>query len=212
MGLHPRLHETLLRHGRSEWQQPLHAPTRHAFEQLRIMLADNPTLILLDSGCGTGESTLRLAALHPAHCVIGVDQSAVRLARLAAKGIARYGNAVLLRAELSSFWRLFVAAGWRAERHYLLYPNPWPKAAHLARRWHGHPVFPTLLGTARSFELRSNWQVYAEEFAFALNLLGGSPASVEAFVCEQPLTPFERKYCASGHALWRVRTHPGVTR
>ena len=54
-------------------------------------------------------------------------------------------NAVLIRADLVDFWRLLADNGVRLARHYNLYPNPWPKIGHLARRWHGHPVFPALL-------------------------------------------------------------------
>jgi len=202
--VHPRLEETLRRHFDNPWQQPLHAPTQRAFALLQTMLGDAPGPIILDSGCGTGASTLRLAELHPGHCVIGVDQSAARLRRLAPDGIAQIGNAVVLRAELASFWRLFVDAGLSTQCHYLLYPNPWPKAAHLGRRWQGHPVFPTLMRTAQGFELRSNWRVYVEEFACALRFAGHAPAGVEALPIEEPLTPFERKYRHSGHGLWRV--------
>jgi tRNA (guanine-N7-)-methyltransferase len=204
--LHPRLHETLRRHFDNPWQQPLHAATQHAFALLQVMLGDVPPPLILDSGCGTAVSTLRLAELHPGHCVVGVDQSAVRLQRLAPEGIAQIGNAIIVRAELASFWRLFVAAGMQAERHYLLYPNPWPKAAHLARRWQGHPVFPTLMRSAQQFELRSNWRVYVEEFAYALRFAGHLHAEAETLQPDAPLTPFERKYRGSGHALWRVVT------
>jgi tRNA G46 methylase TrmB len=204
--VHPRLQETVRRHFDNPWQQPLHAPTQHAFSQLQSMLGNTPLPLMLDSGCGTAASTLHLAELHPGHCVIGVDQSAARLRRLAPDGIAAIGNAIILRAELASFWRLFVEAGMQAERHYLLYPNPWPKAVHLGRRWQGHPVFPTLMRTARQFELRSNWRVYVEEFAFALRFTGHAQAAVETLHIDLPLTPFERKYWDSGHGLWRVQT------
>lgn len=204
--IHPRLQETLRRHFDNLWQQPLHAPTQHAFSLLQAMLGDAQSPLILDSGCGSGASTLRLAELHPGHCVIGVDQSAVRLRRLAPEGIAVIGNAIVLRAELASFWRLFVDAGMQAERHHLLYPNPWPKAAHLGRRWQGHPGFPTLMRSAQQFELRSNWRVYVEEFAFALRFAGHARAEVDTLQIEVPLTPFERKYRDSGHGLWRVAT------
>jgi hypothetical protein len=51
-------------------------------------------------------------------------------------------------------------------------------------------------------ECRSNWRIYIDEFAEALRLLGVA-ATVEAWRPEQAITPFERKYAASGHALWR---------
>jgi len=203
---HPRLQAVLERHRDSIWQAPVHAPTRKAFDRLRRELAAEPRSIVLDSGCGTGQSTMSLATHHPDDWVVGVDQSAARLSRLAPTGYARQGNAFFVRAELASFWRLFVDAGFSAQRHFLLYPNPWPKAAQLGRRWHGHPVFPTLMRSAATFELRSNWRVYAEEFAHALQFAGHAEASVAAFEAHEPLSPFERKYRDSGHALWRVTT------
>ena len=112
------------------------------------------------------------------------------------------GNAILLRCELVDFWQLAAAAGLRCERQYLLYPNPWPKPDQFMRRWHAHPVLPSLLALGGAIELRTNWRVYAEEFAEALRL-AGREACVEEFVADDPLTPFERKYADSGHALWR---------
>jgi hypothetical protein len=49
---------------------------------------------------------------------------------------------VFVRADLVDYWRLLAEAGIGLARHYILYPNPWPKIGHLARRWHAHPVFP----------------------------------------------------------------------
>jgi tRNA (guanine-N7-)-methyltransferase len=116
----------------------------------------------------------------------------------------RPANAVLLHCELVDFWQLAAAAGLRCERQFLLYPNPWPKAEHLMRRWHAHPVFPAILALGGAIELRTNWNVYAEEFAAALRLAGIDP-QVELFKPPSPLTPFERKYLLSGHSLWRCR-------
>ena len=62
----------------------------------------------------------------------------------------------------------FLAPAARADiclaRHYVLYPNPWPKIGHLARRWHGHAVFPDLLALGGVFECRSNWRIYIEKW------------------------------------------------
>jgi tRNA G46 methylase TrmB len=100
--------------------------------------------------------------------------------------------------------RLLRDAGIHLARHYLLYPNPWPKIGHLARRWHAHPVFPALLELGGVLECRSNWRIYIEEFCLAVNALRGCRARCEPFVPVSPLTPFERKYHASGHALYRA--------
>ena len=95
-------------------------------------------------------------------------------------------------------------AGLRLARHYVLYPNPWPKIGHLGRRWHAHPVFPWIPRLGGVLECRSNWLVYIEEFALALEVAIGRPVAWEAFSAEVPLTPFERKYRDSGQTLYRL--------
>ena len=204
-GIHPRLAPLLERHAATQWSQPLHQPTCRAFDELlRLLPAQQPPLIL-DSGCGTGESTRRLADLFPDSLVIGIDKSADRLSRLAAPRLPwRESNALWLRAELATFWRLALAAGWRLERHYLFYPNPWPKPGQLQRRWHAHPVFPGLLKLDGRLEMRTNWKIYAEEFAFALSRLTGAAVTPQPVEEGKGISPFERKYRASGHDLYSV--------
>jgi tRNA (guanine-N7-)-methyltransferase len=166
--------------------------------------------LILDACCGAGESSLILAARFPDHYVIGIDQSEVRLwRRLVAQAApsAPPGwppNVGFARADMVDYARLLRDAGVRLARHYLLYPNPWPKIGHLSRRWPAHPVFPALLELGGVLECRSNWRIYVEEFCFAVNALSGREARCEPFVPVSPLTPFERKYHASGHTLYRA--------
>lgn len=209
---HHALHSRLSRMLASSWRQPLANHTIATFARIEreylSRLPDSPGGLILDSGCGVGLSTRQLAAEYPDAVVIGIDRSDARLAR-------DHGplpdNAMLVRADLGDFWRLAHAAGWAPVRHYLLYPNPYPKAGHLKRRWQGHPVFPTLIALGGRIELRSNWSVYVEEFASAMAFVAQTPqVAVEQFVPESTfLTPFERKYHLSGQALWRcVETLP----
>ncbi|TDO07663.1 MULTISPECIES: tRNA (guanine(46)-N(7))-methyltransferase TrmB [Halomonas] len=184
-------------------RKPLAAHTREAFaraQQWRHRRGAAP--LILDAGCGVGLSTRRLAAQHPAAAVIGVDRSADRLSRDHGR---LPDNALLVRAELVDFWRLALAEGWRPAQHYLLYPNPYPKAAHLKMRWQGHPVLPVILALGGRLELRSNWRLYVEEFALAVTQATGVAAEAQPFAPgEACLTPFEHKYHASGQALWRL--------
>jgi tRNA (guanine-N7-)-methyltransferase len=197
--LHPRLDSVVRRHLHASWQQPIRSHTRAAFEALAERVAKASTVIL-DSGCGTGHSTARLAALHPGALVLGIDKSQHRLAR----SPQMPGNALMVRADLADFWRLARAAGWRPAQHYLFYPNPWPKPGQLQRRWHGHPVFPDLLGLGGRLELRTNFELYALEFARALQIAGVATVEVVSFQAGEPVSPFERKYAASGHDLYRL--------
>ena len=109
-----------------------------------------------------------------------------------------------MRADLVDYWRLMLDARIRLARHYLLYPNPWPKIGHLSRRWHGHPVFPAMLALGGVLECRSNWKIYVDEFCCAVERLTAQPIVCEPYSPEIVLTPFERKYLNSGHALYRA--------
>lgn len=201
-GPHPRLDEVVRRHLETRWQKPVHAHTRRAFEAITPEVKSHCGPLVLDSGCGTGVSTAALARYHEDALVLGVDKSAARLD----KARALPDNARLVRAELADFWRLARADGWRLAGHYLLYPNPWPKSEHLMRRWHAHPVFPDLLALGGRLELRTNWRIYVEEFARALALAGQVPGRVRRLQGDAPITPFERKYAASGHLLYAIST------
>ena len=74
----------------------------------------------------------------------------------------------------------------------------------MGRRWHAHPVFPWIPRLGGVLECRSNWLVYIEEFALALEVAIGRTVAWEAFSAEVPLTPFERKYRDSGQTLYRL--------
>jgi tRNA (guanine-N7-)-methyltransferase len=203
--VHPRLETVVDVHLAEPSRDPVHPPTVEAFEALGALGVTGREKLVLDSGCGTGDSTRQLAGMLPDCLVIGVDKSLARLSRTGARSYPhREGNALWLRAELASFWRLARADGWRLHRHYLLYPNPWPKPGQLRRRWHAHPVFPDLLGLGGRLEMRCNWDIYALEFALAAGRVLGRevcPGSVEE---SGLVSPFERKYRASGHPLYSV--------
>lgn len=209
--VHPNLLKVVRRHQQTSWQQQPHQPTLLAFRQLEELLeSDVSRPMILDSGCGTGQSTLSIAAAHPESLVIGIDQSAKRLQRTGANCFPyQQGNAIWIRAELASFWWLAHQAGWKLSRHYLLYPNPWPKPSQLRRRWHGHPVFPTMLSLGGVLELRCNWEVYAQEFALALREISGNPAAVNKLQQDAVSSPFEEKYRNSELPLFQVKTDLG---
>jgi len=157
-----------------------------------------------------------LAAVFLDHWIIGVDKSESRITRERPKKQSgeRPGalpdNLILMRADLNDFYRLAAAAGWRLMRHYILYPNPWPKSVHFKRRWHGSPVFRHMLQLGGVMELRSNWKLYLEEFAAALRV-AGHESKIGTFDAAEPITPFERKYRDSGQDLWQLTAELSVS-
>ena len=207
-GIHEHLATLLDRHAGAPFRKPYADYNRAAFAEsfARWQQTAPGAPLILDACCGVGESSIALAHAFPDHYVIGVDQSASRLSRKSAgkgDGDTLPPNLDLVRADLVDYWRLMCDAGIRLARHYLLYPNPWPKIGHLSRRWHGHPVFPAMLELGGVLECRSNWKIYVDEFCFAVEHLTGKRVVSESYVPERVLTPFERKYLSSGHALYR---------
>ena len=216
--------------------RPIADHTRLAFADAEQFIADfyskgqaqsAPHPVILDSGCGTGESTFHLAQQFPDYPVIGIDKSAVRLNKANKNGDLPQPmpqNAFYVRAELIDFWRLALEKAttgqWTIPYHALYYPNPWPKQSEAGRRFHLHPIFPTLMQLSQTTELRTNWNIYAQEFTLAVRILQKTPVrdcfpssrvamtiNCEAFEPEQPITAFERKYKNARQQLWRVIIH-----
>ena len=200
--------------------RPVADHTRAAFEESQKFIEDfyttgsangdapghTATQVVLDSGCGTGESTLHLARKFQGMPVVGIDKSAARLSRAASEAPP---NAFWVRAELLDFWRLALekvrTGEWEIPYHAVYYPNPWPKQSEATRRFHLHPIFPTLMRLARVTELRTNWEIYAREFAEAVRVLNiGMTADCVPFDAQEPQTAFERKYKEARQQLWRV--------
>ncbi len=206
-GIHDQLSTLISRHANTHFKKPIAEVNQLAFARsIAAWRSAGSAPLIIDAGCGVGLSTWRLAQAHTACFVIGIDQSADRLGRQTGWSGDSPTNCILVRADLVDYWRLLLAAGIRPQQHYLLYPNPWPKKPQLARRWHGHAIFPTIVALGGVIECRSNWKIYIDEFAAALQQLTGMPVTSESYLPDDnALTPFEEKYRASGHALWRCR-------
>ena len=158
--------------------------------------------VILDSCCGVGQSTRLLAERNPDALVIGIDKSAHRINRNVEQTYDG-DNYHLIRADLNDFYRLVKTANWPVKKHYILYPNPWPKSKHVQRRWHGSAVFPTLISIGNQIILRSNWRLYLEEFQLAADI-AGLVGNIMEVSDNEPLTPFEAKYQASGQQCWQL--------
>jgi tRNA G46 methylase TrmB len=205
-GVHNDLDKVVRKHLASVWQAPIADHDRAAFEQASAWRGDggHDRALMLDSGCGTGRSSVLLAHANPDALVIGVDQSANRLERGGRRWLQPPDNLLFLRADCTGLWRLMQQANWQLARHQILYPNPWPKSAHLKRRWQGHPVWPSVLALGGELELRSNWPVYLEEVQATLAI-----SEIDAVLAPlagdgEAATDFEEKYLASGQAIWQL--------
>ena len=203
------LEKIVLKYFQTTYQRPYAVHTIEAFKQAINFIQTFTQPVILDSGCGCGESSFVLAAKYPNHPVIGIDKSICRLSKTQKKN--QPANLLFLQAELLDFWRLALAEKLDVFFHALYYPNPWPKESQVGRRFHGHPIFPTLLQLCPNIELRTNWKIYAEEFLEASRvgfqyLQMNITPFLEEWIPKKPETAFERKYYESGQTLYRVKT------
>lgn len=198
---HKNLAKLVNRYQRSSIQDTI---PKHAYDTFAIannFIANSD--VILDSGCGTGESSYRLARQFPNIKILGIDKSSARLQRTYIHGETP-DNLLFVRADCIHFWRLIKQAHWNIQRHYLFYPNPWPKPGHLQRRWHAHPVFPVLISLGGVLIMRTNWGIYAQEFAQALEIILQQRINIQELQIDEAFTPFERKYMASNHCLFEI--------
>lgn len=204
-GPNKRLNGLILVHRDSHYQRPVSKHNLAVFQKIESIREHMGLPIVLDSGCGNGESSVRLAQANTQHLVIGIDKSEKRLGRFPlSSNLYQHRNLILVRADLVDLWRLAAEAGWQLDKHFLLYPNPWPKQKHLKRRWYAHPVFPSLIHLGGVLEVRTNWAIYIDEFSLALRPYGIRTAISRLNRPDVAISPFEHKYHSSGHALYRL--------
>jgi SAM-dependent methyltransferase len=237
---------------------PIADHNQEAFSKLKSIIPPNATLIL-DSGCGTGLSTRRIAASlwnngtsSDANntWVLGVDRSLIRLERNSGfreqqqqqqdqakrneesekkdqksdipwtnnhdvneKGEYHeddvFGRVLWMRMECVDLWRLILqynrqeenpaAHHWNIQTHYLLYPNPYPKAKRWKSRWYGHPSFPLLLQLGGDIVIRSNWETYLNEFAQAVLFADEAWTATSSSSGTTTTTNWARPYVKAAH-------------
>ena len=208
--LHPHLDDMAKKHMDHEYQRPFHAVSVDAFKRFYAYALKLDRPIILDAGCGTGVSTVHLARLYPDHLVVGVDRSLSRLSKSSFSFEAGeddlHKRVYFLRADLVDVYQMLLIDPLPIEKHYLFYPNPYPKAKHMKRRWHGHPIFPQLLQIAPYHELRSNWLLYLKECAYVVAIIEPKTAcSLDVLSKHKAaISRFEHKYQQCNAPCYRL--------
>jgi tRNA (guanine-N7-)-methyltransferase len=211
--IHEKLDQIVHKHMMSDYQLFISQRQNTIFEQAMGLIATKTyTGLIMDSGCGTGTSTRLLAQKFPQHFVIGVDKSSHRLSKH--PGITNHkaihlvaDNAMLIQADLITFWYLAAQSGLTFDHHCIYYPNPWPKAKHLKRRFHGHPVFPYLVKICPVLTIRSNWLIYLKEMQHALQICNIPATILTITPTKQPISLFEKKYFQANEPVFELSTN-----
>jgi tRNA (guanine-N7-)-methyltransferase len=202
---HESLDALVKKHRTTSFLRPIADHQITLFENIDRIVRQQNRPIILDSGCGTGMSTVMLAKQYPDCLLIGLDKSLARLKKSPVFGVADSDmNLHLIRANVLDFWRLALSANWPIQQHYLLYPNPYPKKNDITKRWHGHPIFPTLMALSPHTEIRSNWRLYLEEYQQAAQQFEEIQSTLSPFLTKQPMTAFEKKYIETKTPLFSL--------
>lgn len=189
------------KHASTTYLKPISPRQKLAFETAMNWLSARQGPVIIDAGCGKAMSSLRLSAIFPQHAILAIDKSSKRLPNV------RHSTDKIffLQASLVDFYLQAATSEFFIDRHYLLYPNPWPKPQQLMRRWHGHPIFPHLLTLAKTTIIRSNWLIYLQEFAAAAQAIANVACTIDKLQpTPPPLTHFEQKYWHAGEDTYEL--------
>lgn len=209
---HPDLLSITAKHSLHHYRRPIQPQTEALFHQLLPQLQSNT--VILDSGCGTGLSTTYLAKQFPEALIVGVDKSPHRLRKhpifrqqALSKNWIQQDNLVLLEADIVAIWQLMARHQLRLCAHYLFYPNPWPKAKHLKRRFYAHPIFPEMMQLSQKLICRSNWLLYLQEWQIVLEQYYLMETRLQPILyTADGITRFEQKYVATGCPIFELTT------
>ena len=199
---HAKAQKIINKHINCSYKKPIRDSHKAIAVELENMVGNKP--FIWDFGCGTGKSTISLAATYPNHLIIGVDKSDHRLAQNSIynndQTITLKDNLVLVRANLIDL--IYCWQGSVAEQQFWLHPNPWPKAKQAMRRLPFHPIFPKALSMSKISILRTNWLSYAQNWQLAANM-----QNKKCYLSTYQglaMSAFEEKYLAKNIKIYQV--------
>ncbi len=173
---------------------------------------------LLDVGIGNGEATVAWAAAHPDTDVLAVElhrpSIAATLTAIDEQGLA---NVRVVEADV----RTLLAQAGPGDLHdvRILFPDPWPKRRHLARRLVDAgfaAAVADVLPPGGTLHVATDWEGYARQVTAALEADGRYAVEPAAGRPDRPVTTYEALGTAAGRAIHDVvatrrSSTPGTT-
>ena len=161
---------------------------------------------LVDVGVGNGEATVAWAATHPARDVVAVEVHPPSVATtLAAIDAAGSTNVRVVAVDV----RALLAGAAPGDVHdvRLLFPDPWPKRRHLARRLVDAAFVATVaevLPTGGTLHVATDWPDYARQVAAVAAADGRFTVEAAAPRPDRPVTTYEAIGLAAGRPITDV--------
>ena len=174
----------------------------------KIFGNDNP--IVLEIGCGMGETTAKIAAQNPHINYIGVEVFTSGVGALL-KRITEYGlsNLRVMQHDAVEIIRDMIPHD-TLDGIHIYFPDPWHKARHHKRRLIQSPFVHELalrLKPDAYIHCATDWENYAEQMLEVLStealLHNTSPSQTYIPRPEyRPLTKYENRGNRLGHGVW----------
>jgi tRNA (guanine-N7-)-methyltransferase len=196
----------------------------HAYDTLMprygIAFADQPldftaafgraAPVILEIGCGMGETTARIAAAMPERNFLGVEVHTPGVGALLKLIDANaLTNLRVIQHDAVEVVQHMIPADSLAGVH-LFFPDPWPKARHHKRRIVQAPFIKLLasrLAPGAYLHCATDWEPYAQ---WMLEVLSSEPAlqnTAHDFAprpATRPVTKFETRGVKLGHGVWDI--------
>lgn len=163
--------------------------------------------VILEIGCGMGETTTRIALAAPQTNFLGIEVHAPGVgALLKLVDDADLNNVRVIRHDAVEVVQDMIAPESLSGIH-IFFPDPWPKARHHKRRLIQAP-FVSLLASrlipGGYLHCATDWEDYAQEILLVLSAEPLLANTAESFVprpAYRPLTKFEHRGLKLGHAV-----------
>ncbi|MDQ8022271.1 MAG: tRNA (guanosine(46)-N7)-methyltransferase TrmB [Moraxellaceae bacterium] len=164
--------------------------------------------VVLEIGCGMGDTTAKIAAAQPERDFIGIEVHGPGVGNLC-KLIETQGlsNLRVMQHDATEVVRDMIAADSLAGVH-VFFPDPWPKKRHHKRRIL-QPAFvhelAARLAPGGYLHCATDWEEYAQhmlEVLSAESLLQNTAADYAPRPDYRPLTKFEARGLRLGHGVW----------
>ncbi len=166
--------------------------------------------VILEIGCGMGETTAHIAQAQPENNFIGIEVHTPGVGSLLKEIATReLANLRVVQHDAVEVVRDMIPPGSLAGIH-VFFPDPWHKKRHNKRRLIQGPFVRTLaerLAPGGYFHCATDWEEYAHQMR---EVLGAEPLlqnTAEGFAPRPPYRPqtkFETRGLRLGHGVWDV--------
>lgn len=168
--------------------------------------------VVLEIGCGMGETTAAIAAAHPEVNFLGCEVFVAGVGALAKRlDEMQLENVRIIRHDAVEVVRDMIPDNFLAGVH-IYFPDPWRKARHHKRRLLAQPFIGALVSKIAPggyIHCATDWENYAEQMMEVLsaepklrNLHDGFSPVMANPIAERPQTKFQARGERLGHGIW----------